>query len=387
MKIVNIAEHYYEGYSYQDNYLPKYHKKIADEVTVISSKWIRNDKGEIEYRDEKCKLLDDGVKLIRLDYERRDKKQTRLGKLKDIYKVLEFESPDIIFLHGIQTRMVIDIIKYQKKHLNVKIYADNHADYSNSATNFISKYFLHGILWKHYVKKLEPYTEKIWGVLPARVDILSERYNLNKNKCDLLVMGADDELINEAKKTNARKYIREKYNIKENEFLIVTGGKIDLAKTQVLDLMKVIKNKYTDSVKLIVFGSVVPDLKTKFEKLVGDNVIYIGWKKSDDLYKYIESADLAIYPGRHSVLWEQTVAQGIPMVVKYWKGTKHIDIGGNVRFILQNNEENIDKILDEIIRNDDFYREMKNAAKNEKKDMFLYSEISKRSIEFEDLYD
>ena len=69
-----------------------------------------------------------------------------------------------------------------------------------------------------------------------------------------------------------------------------------------------------------------------------ENIKYLGWIKSNLTYKYISIADLAIYPGRHSVLWEQTAGQGIPCVIKYWPGTTHIDVGGNCMFLYENSE-------------------------------------------------
>ena len=52
------------------------------------------------------------------------------------------------------------------------------------------------------------------------------------------------------------------------------------------------------------------------------------------------------------MFWEQVVAQGIPMVVKYWEGTTHIDLKGNVEFLYNDSEEGIEKVLKEIIFNE-----------------------------------
>lgn len=54
-------------------------------------------------------------------------------------------------------------------------------------------------------KKIEPYVKKFYGVLPARVDFLIDVYNLPKEKCELLVMGADDDLVKKNEKPEIRK--------------------------------------------------------------------------------------------------------------------------------------------------------------------------------------
>ena len=57
----------------------------------------------------------------------------------------------------------------------------------------------------------------------------------------------------------------------------MTGGKIDLAKTQTLLLMKAVGQMYEDRFRLIVFGSVVEELKEELSSLVdGKKVQYIG---------------------------------------------------------------------------------------------------------------
>ena len=86
------------------------------------------------------------------------------------------------------------LAKYVKAHPNIRVYVDNHADYSNSAQGWISEHILHRIIWKYCAHRIEPYTSVFWGVMPARVDFLINLYDLPKDKCKLLVMGADDEL-------------------------------------------------------------------------------------------------------------------------------------------------------------------------------------------------
>ncbi|MGI6706538.1 MAG: glycosyltransferase family 4 protein [Clostridia bacterium] len=217
--------------------------------------------------------------------------------------------------------------------------------------------------------------------MPARVDFLKDVYKIPEEKVELLVMGADDEKVEEARNPNVRKEIREKYNIKPEDFLIMTGGKIDNAKKQTLLLMEAVKRIEMENVKLIVFGSVINDLKEEVNKLVdGDKVQYIGWINSEDSYKYFAAADLAVFPGRHSVFWEQVVGLGVPMVVKYWEGTTHIDLDGNCKFLYKDSVDEIKDIISEIINNKELYERMKSIATTKGMDRFSYSKIAQKSI-------
>ena len=79
-------------------------------------------------------------------------------------------------------------------------------------------------------------------------------------------------------------------------------------------------NEISDmNIKLFVFGSVVKELKAKLHELCGERVEYIGWLNNRESYELFATADIAVFPGRHSVYWEQVVGQGIPMIVKRWQ--------------------------------------------------------------------
>src|SRR5699024_5967987 len=124
------------------------------------------------------------------------------------------------------------------------------------------------------------------------------------------------------------------YGINKKDFLIVTGGKIDNTKKQIMLLIKAVKHIKNRNVKLILFGSIAQELREKVQDLLDDSMVhYIGWIESQDCYKYFAASDLAVFPGRHSVLWEQAVGTGVPCLFRYWDGTTHVDVGGNSLFL------------------------------------------------------
>lgn len=373
-----------DGWSYQDNLLPKYQKKNGNEVAVITSQWVWNNSGKMVKTNCTDYYNEYGTHTIRLSIKGDKPLTTKFKRFVDFYDAIEKENPDILFVHCFQFLDIKKIIKYVKGHPHVRIYVDNHCDFSNSATTWISKNILHKIIWKHMAKKLNPYVKKFYGVIPARVDFLVNMYGLPKNKVELLELGADDEKVEEALNKNQIANIREKYGISPTDFLIMTGGKIDIAKRQTLLLMSAVKklsHKYP--VKLIVFGSVVDELKKQVESLSDGNIVnFIGWIQSDDSYKYFASADLVVFPGRHSVFWEQVVGLGIPMIVKYWAGTTHIQVNGNVEFLQEDSEDEIICAIDKLLNNDfALYKKMLESAKGDAKKRFSYKDIARRSVE------
>lgn len=384
-KVVNICLYgpVTDGWSYQDNLLPKYQKENGNDVTVITSKWIWNSDGKLVKTDEQDYYNEYGIHTIRLDIKGDKALTSKFKRFKGLYSQLEKEKPDIIFVHCFQFLDIDDVIRYAKKHVGVIIYVDNHCDFSNSATNWISKNILHKIVWKSMAKKLNPYVKKFFGVIPARVDFLAEMYGLPREKIELLEMGADDEKVQKAADKSKISNLRKKYGIKESDFLIMTGGKIDQAKQQTLLLMEAVKelsNKFP--VKLIVFGSVSNELKDKVNELSDGTVVnYIGWIQPDDSYDFFSAADLVVFPGRHSVFWEQVVGIGKPLVVKYWNGTTHVQVNGNAEFLMKDTAEEIKNKISGILDNDKYkYNQMLVAATGKAKQRFSYREIALRSL-------
>lgn len=384
MKIVHLClgAFFPDGYSYQENLLPKFHKKMGYDVEVIASLVTFDKDGHFTlYPEARTYHNENGIRVTRLDYKRPKKLYRTLRRFEGLTKALEESAPDILFIHNCQFMDIDVVARYVKTH-PVTVFVDNHADFSNSAKSFLSRRILHGLLWKRCAHVIEPYTTRFYGVLPARVDFLKNVYHLPAEKCELLVMGADDEAVKAAATPQVKKAIREQYGIAEEDFLVVTGGKIDAFKTQTLLLMQAVLNIQSPNVKLIIFGSVTPELKEKVNALAdGVKVQYIGWVQAKDSYDYFAAADLAIFPGRHSVFWEQVAAQGIPMLVKDWPGTHHVDLGGNVRFLTKDSAEEIQEEIERLIHHPEEYRNMKRIAEEKGMKVFSYTEIAKRAIE------
>lgn len=384
MKVVHLClgSFFPDNYSYQENMLPKFHKQQGHDVEVIASLVTFDKNGKAVLMDKASSYINEhGIPVTRLSYKP-GKLNKRFRFFVGFEEALEKAAPDVLFIHGCQFCDIRIVVKYVKKHPDVKVFVDNHADFSNSATNWLSKNVLHKMVWRSCAHKIEPYTTKFYGVLPARVDFLKNVYGLPAEKCELLVMGADDEAVQAAAAPEVRKAIREKYGIGEEDFLIMTGGKIDAWKPQTLLLMEAVQRISNPAVKLLVFGSVTPELKDKLEALAdGEKVKYIGWIQAKDSYQYFAAADLVVFPGRHSVFWEQVAAQGIPMLCKEWAGTKHVDIGGNVRFLTQESAEEIQREICRLLDNPEEYGQMCRVAMENGMKTFSYKDIARRAIE------
>lgn len=307
---------------------------------------------------------------------------TRFNRYPEVYSLLEKINPEILFIHDVQCLDMRTVAKYLKKHPHCIVYADNHSDFSNSARNLVSKNIIHKIIWKRMANIIEPYVRKFYGVLPARVDFLIDVYGLPKDKVELLVMGADDEIVNDAVKLGNIIKTRREFNISEKDFLIVTGGKINSSRPETIELMKAVSEINIPNIKLLVFGTVSNELKAEFDKCCSlKNIVYVGWQESRKTYYLMAAADLIVFPGLHSVMWEQSVAVGVPGLFRKISGFEHIDVGGNVQFLKEPSKECLKTTIEQLIQDKQGLKEMKKVALEKGMKMFSYNEISKRSIE------
>lgn len=386
MKIVHLclSNFYIDNYSYQENMLPKYHQKMGLDVSIIASLVSFDNHGKPCLLDgAKTYYANDGYKVVRLNY-----KGGALGKLNSFIRIyenlmptLKAEKPDVLFIHDYSFMDIIPVMKYAKEN-NIKVFVDCHTDYINSASSWVSKHIFHHIIWRKIGKWMVNDVEMFYGVTPLRCDFLKDAYHLPDNKVELLRMGIDDDYFKERKQLNVGESLRKELSI-ENEFVILTGGKIDYLKNihLVLEAFRNISSKYPDAT-LVVFGNIDPEVKVEMERLLDfPKIKFVGWLSSNQIMDYFIMADLIIFPGTHSVLWEQAIGTGTPAVFKYWKGIDHVDVGGNSRFLYKDSVEEITLTLDDILKDDKkVYNEMLHKATTIGREEFSYSNIAKESI-------
>lgn len=384
MKIVHVCLvcGYTEGMNYQENNIIKYQALDGHEVSLITTDHCYTEGVWGVCKTERNYVNPDGVNIIRLSFAFPISYQInrQIGVFKGFKRKLEELCPDVIFVHNLQFQDLRRVVAYKKKHPEVTVYADNHSDFVNSARNWFARNTIYRFWWKPCVKASEAYVKVFFGVTPARVNFLQNAFGISAARTELLVMGADDEIVERSGRPEIREKVRERFGIRTEDFLIVTGGKIDAFKTQTLLLMEAVRDIPREDVKLLVFGSVTEELKDKFLALCdGKKIQYIGWAKGEQAYENFASAELVVFPGGHSVYWEQVVGQGIPMLCKYWEGTTHVDIGGNVEFLMKDSAELIKEKILELLDDSEKYEQMRKSALDDRRYDFSYKKIAQKA--------
>ena len=260
------------------------------------------------------------------------------------------------------------------------VYADSHTDFINSAKNFISKYILHKIIYRYFIHKIIPYIEFYYGTTPLRCEFLEEVYKVPKHKIKLLNFGADDTIFKTINRKKTSLDFRKKNNIKRNSFVFVTGGKIDERKNIHLIMQAFIELK-SPNVYLVVFGVPNDIMKKRFEKYKNaKNIIQLGWLNNKQIYEALLSSNFGLFPGSHSVLWEQSIGIGLPCAFKRWHGMEHVDVGGNCVFFEDGSKNEIFDLVNKIINSKKYFEKLNLNAMKYGPINFSYSQISKKAI-------
>lgn len=384
MKILHISlcvEHYNDGWDYQDNLLPVYHKKMGLDVTLITNQLEYNIKESTIMLSQNNQYNFEGVKIIRLPFKLFPLKlNKKIRYYKYFSELLTKENPDIIFLHGIHFLNILELHTYLRKNKKT-LYIDGHEDFSNSARTFFSRVFIHKFIWRNIARLFEKSTSIYWGVLPRRVEFIKKVYKFDSKKVKLLEMGIDDDVLEDVQNNEELINYKKKLNIKREDFLIVTGGKLDQFKSEIIYLIKAMQRLNYSNVKLIIFGSIPPKLKMDINKIKDiSSVSFIGWLDRRDTYKLYLIAQLGIFLGRHSTLWETAVACGLPLVLSDKYLSPHLNFNNNIRYINAESIDDIKQIISDLT-NMDTYKKIKKNAESVERNKFFYSTIAKKSIE------
>ena len=119
-------------------------------------------------------------------------------------------------------------------------------------------------------------------------------FNKNKRNLYIVPLGANLEVFRQLKSKN----IRDRYNIKKDEYLLLYIGAIH-KKRRLTDIItafkKVIKEK--DKIKLMLVGGgpALSELKGTVNQLnLGNQIIFTGQIRYDEIPRYINSADIGL---------------------------------------------------------------------------------------------
>jgi glycosyltransferase involved in cell wall biosynthesis len=317
MKILHVclASSYTEGMTYQDNMLSNQNVLDGHEVVVVSD-CTHFVNGKITAAPPEDRLLTNGVRLTRLPFDFMLTRfiSDKIRKTKHLKPLIESFSPDVVLFHGCCGWEMLTVAEYKKTHPNVKFYADSHEDFSNSARKFLSKNFLHKIFYKSVLWKAYPWVDKILYVSEESKLLLNDLYGLPDDKLEFYPLGGT--VYEPEKRTAMREKRRAELGLGNRDILVCHSGKLEAPK-RTEELVRAFSSVPSDSLRLIIIGSIPDEMKPVLEPLIAADgrIKFLGWKGGDELLEYLCACDLYAQPGSQSATLQNALCCGAPVML------------------------------------------------------------------------
>lgn len=390
MKIVMICEFFNEELEYQENLLVKYYRKHGHEVTVVTSTFESVFDYYADRHDNRVPprtYHHEGAKIIKLRY--RYNVLNRLRAYTRIDGILADEAPDLIYVHDIMPNFP-EAIRYVKHHPGCRMIMDYHADYSNSGKNAVSLKVLHGIIRKWFLDRARPHLSRIFPIVPASAVFLNEVYKVPLDEMELLPLGADTDLGAEIHAKGEGKALRKSFGIRDGDIVIFTGGKLTPARRTEL-LFDAIARLHDRPLHVVVVGDSSGDdraYKGHLMELASKqaNIHFVGWLGRRDMYRHMDMADLAVFPASQSIIWQQAISMGLPLIVGDvgHQDISYLNLHENIIILEKANitSDRLAEAIESVIGNPDRMRAMGAGARRVADEWLNWDRLIQKTLRF-----
>lgn len=387
MKIVHVHSYYMDGWGYQENLLPKYQQKLGHEVVMITSNRVRYLMPGNVSRNVKIGEYTDGkVRIVRLSAVREFR--GRFVVMDSLYEMFEREKPDYLFIHeGVTSPCIIPAAEYKKKHPSVFLVADNHADYNNSGQNMLWRILYYRGLWKRKVQKIADYVDVFFSMTPGCKEFAERELGVPKEKHRLLYLGADVDINHFSSEWRER--VRKELGFDERDLVLITAGKID-RKKKTINIVRALKDISSDTVKLMIVGTIESSYEQELDELIKEDprIRKVGWVEASKLHRYFSAADIAVFPGGQSAVWQQAISCELPIILKYWPGCEYLISRKNGIFLFSDFVRELQQHLEFLISsgNSTVIDSMRVGARKERDEVLSYELIAKQTLKVLDVH-
>lgn len=299
---------------YKDNYFIKASVQNRFDTLVIATQFTYKEGKRIKEHEGASSV--DGYRLVRVPYKKFMGNECLTEKIRnstELTDILISFEPDLVFYNCPQIYNITELEKLKKKLPNTKVVLDFSTKYINSAKNFLSKYFLHRVIYRAWLKKAVPFTDCITYVSPETLDFILKEYKLDKSK--MVEVGLPAEIISKDARQKNRIEIRRKYGVKDNEILFVHSGKIGKLKKTV-ELLQCFSEHQNPFFKMVIAGSLDDEVKEEILNLVNKDhrVKYLGFVTGEYLTKLLCASDMYLQPGTISQTSQTAICCGSPIM-------------------------------------------------------------------------
>jgi glycosyltransferase involved in cell wall biosynthesis len=281
-----------------------------------------------------------------------------------------------------------DALKYSQK-LDIPIVMTYHSKYEDQ---FYYIPLLPEFISRRIAKKVvHDYCRKCDAIIApssAIKKIIIE--NQVKKPVYVIPSGINVDRFNED--TGKREFVRNKYNIKENEILLVTACR--LAKEKNVDfLVRAFKfiHDTKKNVKLMIIGdgAVKEEIEQEAKDLgLEDSVIFTGFLATEDMASHYQAGDIFVFASlteTQGLVAVEAMAAGLPVVAIKASGIEDMVKNGNDGILTDNDEQNFADNAIKLIEDGDLRKKMSENAKLNSEEFSIKPWVNKVANLYKDL--
>ena len=375
MKVLHIglASHFTDKMLYQDNILAELNAKAGHDVTFISDVFYYHN-GSLEESNECDLMLDNGVRLIRIKYDRiiNGFITNKIQKAKKLVNYLNEIKPDTILYHGVCGYELMDVSKYVKEH-GILFYIDSHEDFYNTARTPIAKFaykYIHGV----FIKRALPIAKKVFYISNPTKEYLQEMYHISEKNLEFFPLGGIP--MSNERHVECRKKIVNELGIHEDAIICSHSGKMDRGK-KTEEILNALSKISDERLRLLIFGSIPKDMKTILEPLINQDprVYYLGWKNAEEQRELLGATDLYLQPGTGSATAQIAMCCGCALLVNRNYRTDMEDA-----VFYEEDEQGIINVLQSVLADEELLKEMKKKSYAMADRKFDYGKLAQRYL-------
>ncbi len=378
MNIVHItlSGAYTEGMSYQDNFLTTQNLMDGHKTMIIANCTVFQN-GELVPVPPCDKILDNGLRLVRLPYEYflTGFLAGKIRRVRGLYKLLEDFAPEVILSHSLSYWSALDVIRYKKDHPEVKLYADTHTAAYNSGRNWLSLHVLHRGLYRYLIQKPLPYLEKYFYIGEAERQFSVQNYGVPESLMEFYPLGGT--LLPEEEYKVVRSKRRAELGLAEGTALLIHSGKLDSLKRTDALLRSFTAVPGLDA-RLVVIGSIPEDRKELLMSLIeaDKRVVYLGWKSGAELQEYLCACDLYCQPGGVSATMQNAVCRGCAILsAPHEAYTVNLDYGN---FLWVKTEEEMSAVFRQLQEDPELLDPLREDSRRCARELLDYRKLAAR---------
>jgi glycosyltransferase involved in cell wall biosynthesis len=211
---------------------------------------------------------------------------------------IRFDAPNLYYYQGFQ--------KVLDAHPDVVVAEDGYYEAFSGLTKKMGKEKLYLHVHHHLTaseKLADIFTEVISVSAFVKKELLPHSA-LSENQVTVLRNAIDEDRFKDSLTVSAKKALREKLGMSENDFVVLFCGRV-IPEKGVKELILALEKVSDKNVKLLILGSPNFALNTKstyldeIEDLVkqnGDRMVFTGYVANNETYQYYGIADVVIVP-------------------------------------------------------------------------------------------